>query len=86
LYADYLKRQGGLSADELARIDAQVARERANLIADFKRQPPDVIIVDTDTDNWRLWVDGDDEMIALLAPYRRVASIDGVADILQRVD
>jgi hypothetical protein len=86
LYADVLKEQGGLSADELARIDAHVAWERANLIADFKRQPPDVIIVDRDYDNWPLWVDGDDEMTALLAPYRRAASVKGVADILQRVD
>ena len=86
LYADVLKQQGGLSADELARIDAQVARERANLIADFKRQPPDVVIVDTNFDNWRLWVHGDDEMVTLLAPYHRVAFVEGVADILQRVD
>jgi hypothetical protein len=86
LYADVLKQQGGLSADELARIDAHVAQERANLIADFKRQPPDVIIVDRDYDNWRLWVHGDDEMTALLAPYRRAASVEGIADILQRVN
>jgi len=86
LYADVLKRQGGLSADEVNRIDAQLARERANLIADFKRQPPDVVIVDTNFDNWRLWVQGDDEMIGLLKPYRPVASVEGVADILQRVD
>ena len=86
LYADVLKQQGGLSADELARIDAHVAQERADLIADFKHQPPDVVIVDTYFDNWRLWVHGDDEMITLLAPYRRVDSVDGVADILQRVD
>jgi hypothetical protein len=85
-YADMLKQQGGLSADELARIDAQVARERVNLIADFKRQPPDVIIVDKEYDNWRLWVQGDGEMTALLAPYRRVTSVKGIADILQRVD
>ena len=85
-YADSLKRQGGLSADELARIDADVARERANLITDFKRQPPDVIIVETDSDNWRLWVNGDDEITALLAPYHRVATVEGIADILQRAD
>ena len=86
LYADVLKQRGGLSADELARIDADVARERTNLITDFKRQPPDVIIVDRDYDNWRLWVQGDSEMTALLAPYRRVSSLKGIADILQRVD
>jgi len=86
VYADLLKEQGELSADEMARVDAHVARERTNLIADFKRQPPDVVIVDTNFDNWRLWVQGDDEMIGLLKPYRPVASVEGVADILQRVD
>lgn len=67
----------------IALLDAYAARERANLIADFRRTPPDVVLIDNLTDNWGEFVANDAEVKALLAPYRLVTTVGGI-DILKR--
>jgi hypothetical protein len=66
-----------------ARLNADLALERAWLIEDFKKQPPDVVLVDNLRDGWGAWARADAELSQLLRPYTRVASIEGI-DILRR--
>ena len=71
------------SAD--ARLNAYLALERNWLIEDFKRMPPDVILVDNLRDGWGDWAAADAELSELLKPYRFVQTVDGV-DVLRRDD
>jgi hypothetical protein len=66
-----------------ARLDGYVARERAGLIEDFRKQPPDVILVDNQDSDWGSWAHADPELSALLKSYTPVRTIEGI-DILQR--
>jgi hypothetical protein len=61
-----------------------VERERAGLIEDFRRQPPDVILIDNQTSDWGRWAYADPEISALLKPYALVQTIEGI-DILHRM-
>src|SRR5260370_1813940 len=65
-----------------ANLDAYLAQERAWLIEDFKRMPPDVVLVDNMRDGWGPWERADLEVAQLLKPYTLVQSIDG-SDILR---
>jgi hypothetical protein len=66
-----------------ARLEVYVARERAGLIEDFRKQPPDVILVDNQDSDWGSWAQADPELSALLKSYTPVQTIKGI-DILQR--
>jgi hypothetical protein len=66
-----------------ARLDAYLAQERSWLIEDFKKLPPDIVLVDNLRDGWRAWARADSEVSQLLKPYTLVQSIDGI-DILRR--
>jgi hypothetical protein len=66
-----------------ARLDTYLALERNWLIEDFKKQPPDVILVDNLRDGWGAWARSDAELAALLKPYTLSQTIDGI-DILRR--
>jgi hypothetical protein len=66
-----------------AKLDAYLALERNWLIEDFRKQPPDVVLVDRVRDDWGAWVRADSELTALLKPYALVKTIDGI-DILRR--
>ncbi len=69
-----------------ARLEVYLARERAGLIEDFRKQPPDVILVDNQGDSdWGSWAHADPELSALLKSYTPVQTINGI-DILQRTN
>jgi hypothetical protein len=66
-----------------ARLEVYVARERAGLIEDFRKQPLDVILVDNQDSDWGSWAQADPELSALLKLYTPVQTIKGI-DILRR--
>jgi hypothetical protein len=68
-----------------ARLEVYVARERAGLIEDFRKQPPDVILIDNQDSDWGRWAHADPELSALLKSYTPVQTIEGI-DILQRTN
>lgn len=78
-----LRKQGPVDPQADARLDNYLARERQGLIDDFKMQPPDIVLVDNLTSDWGAWAAEDAELSALLKPYTRSQSIDGIA-ILSR--
>lgn len=70
------------TADRLA---GYVAQERAGLIEDFRKQPPDVVVIDNQNSDWGSWAAADPELSALLKPYISVKNINGI-EILRRAD
>lgn len=68
-----------------ARLNDYLALERQWLIEDFKKLPPDIILVDNLRDGWGDWVRADAELSQLLKPYSLVRSVEGV-DILRRTE
>jgi hypothetical protein len=82
LFVGLLRRGGAVDPQTDARFDAYLARERAGLIEDFQKQPPDIILVDSSGD-WGAWALADPDLSVLLKPYRLTQSIDGI-DILRR--
>jgi hypothetical protein len=74
-----------VDADLEARLNGYIALERQWLIEDFKRLPPDVVLVDNLRDGWGERVKADVELAQLLKPYVLVQTVEGI-DILRRVD
>jgi hypothetical protein len=74
-----------VNADLEARLNGHIALERQWLIEDFKRLPPDVVLIDTLRDGWGERAKADAELAQLLKPYVFVQTIEGI-DILRRVD
>jgi hypothetical protein len=72
-----------IDAQTAARLGVYLERERAGLIEDFRRLPPDVILIDNQNSDWGKWAYADPEISLLLKPYRSVRTIDGI-EILQR--
>ncbi|MDB5631336.1 MAG: hypothetical protein JWR49_191 [Tardiphaga sp.] len=70
-------------ASTSARLDTYVARERAGLVEDFRKQPPDVVLIDNDNSDWGAWAQADPELNALLKPYVLAQTVHGI-DILRR--
>lgn len=68
-----------------ARLEVYITRERAGLIEDFRKQPPDIILVDNQDSDWGRWAHADPELSALLKSYTQVQDIEGI-DILQRTN
>jgi hypothetical protein len=68
-----------------ARLNAYLAQERAWLIEDFKKLPPDIVLIDNLRDGWGEWARADSELTKLLKPYMLVRSIEGI-DILRRAE
>jgi hypothetical protein len=77
------ERDGTIDAQEAARLQGYVAQERAGLIDDFRREPPDIVLIDNQSSNWGDWARADPELSTLLAPYVHVQTIDGI-EILRR--
>lgn len=77
------RRDQTFDAGMAARLDRYVATERDGLIEDFRKLPPDVILVDNRDSDWTAWAQADPELAALLKPYARVQTVDGI-DILQK--
>ena len=68
-----------------ARLNDYLALERKWLIEDFRKLPPDIVLVDNLRDGWGDWVRADAELSQLLKPYSLVRSVQGV-DILRRTE
>jgi hypothetical protein len=66
-----------------SRLNADLALERKWLIEDFKKLPPDIVLIDDLRDRWGDWARADAELANLLKPYSFVGSVDGV-EILRR--
>jgi hypothetical protein len=47
-----LRRGGAVNPQTNARFDVYLARERAGLIEDFQKQPPDIILLDSFSGDW----------------------------------
>jgi hypothetical protein len=66
-----------------AKLTGYLALERKWLIEDFRKLPPDIVLVDNVRNDWGAWVRADAELSELLKPYSLVRSVDGV-DVLLR--
>jgi hypothetical protein len=68
-----------------AKLNEYLALERNWLVADFKKLPPDIVLIDNLRDGWGDWARADAELSQLLRPYSLVRSVEGI-DILRRTD
>lgn len=68
-----------------AKLNDYLALERKWLIEDFRKLPPDIVLVDNLRDGWGDWARADAELSQLLKPYSLVRSVEGV-DILRRTE
>jgi hypothetical protein len=68
-----------------AKLNAALAQERAWLIEDFRKLPPDVVLVDNLRNGWGAWARADAELSELLGSYTLVGSVKGI-DILRRTE
>jgi predicted glycosyltransferase len=68
-----------------ARLNDYLALERKWLIEDFRKLPPDLVLVDNLRDGWGDWVRADAELSQLLKPYSLVRSVEGI-EILRRTE
>jgi hypothetical protein len=66
-----------------AKLNDYLALERKWLIEDFKKLPPDLVLVDNLRNGWGAWASADAEVSQLLKPYTFVRSVEGI-DILRR--
>ncbi len=66
-----------------AKLNDYLALERKWLIEDFKKLPPDLVLVDNLRNDWGAWARADAEVSQLLNSYTRVRSVEGI-DILRR--
>ncbi|ANW05117.1 hypothetical protein [Bradyrhizobium icense] len=78
-------RDGTIDQATADRLAGYVARERAGLIEDFRKQPPDVLVIDNQNSDWGSWAAADPELSQLLKSYILVKNIMGI-EILRRVD
>jgi hypothetical protein len=67
------------------KLNGYLALERSWLIEDFKKLPPDIVLVDNLRDGWGNWAHADSELTRLLGPYAPVRTVEGI-DILRRVE
>jgi hypothetical protein len=68
-----------------AKLNDYLALERKWLIEDFRKLPPDIVLVDNLRNDWGAWVRADAEVSELLKPYTLVRTVAGI-DILRRND
>jgi hypothetical protein len=68
-----------------ARLNDYLALERKWLIEDFRKLPPDIVLIDNLRDRWGDWARADAEISQLLKPYSLVRSVEGI-DILRRAE
>jgi hypothetical protein len=66
-----------------AKLNDYLALERKWLIEDFKKLPPDLVLVDNLRNDWGAWARADAEVSQLLDSYTHVRSVEGI-DILRR--
>jgi hypothetical protein len=68
-----------------AKLDGYLALERKWLIEDFRRLPPDIVLIDNLRNDWGAWARADAEVTELLKPYTLVRNVEGI-DVLRRND
>ena len=68
-----------------AKLDSYLALERKWLIEDFKKLPPDIVLIDNLRNDWGAWARADAEVTELLKPYTLVRNVGGI-DVLRRND
>ena len=68
-----------------AKLNGYLALERNWLVEDFRKLPPDIVLIDNPRNGWGAWARADAEISQLLKPYSLVRSVDGI-DILRRND
>jgi hypothetical protein len=68
-----------------AKLNDYLALERKWLIEDFRKLPPDLVLIDNLRNDWGAWARADAEVSQLLKPYSLVRSVAGI-DILRRND
>lgn len=78
-------RDGSIDQATADRLAAYVAQERAGLIEDFRKQTPDVVVIDNQNSDWGKWAAADPELSELLKAYVPVKNVDGI-EILRRAD
>ncbi|MDR3467383.1 MAG: hypothetical protein P4M07_15740 [Xanthobacteraceae bacterium] len=78
-------RERALDETTRARFATYEAEERARLIDDIRRMPPDVLLIDNLLDDWGAWLNADPELSELLKPFHRVETVQKI-DILARDD
>jgi hypothetical protein len=83
-YADHLRRNGPLSPDREAALEAHAARERAMLVEDIRRTTPNVVLVDDLTGSGSAWLAAHPDVAALLKDYRLTDIINRVAILTRR--
>jgi hypothetical protein len=66
-----------------AKLNDYLALERKWLIEDFKKLPPDLVLVDNLRNDWGAWARADAEVSQLLQSYTFVRTVEGI-DILRR--
>ncbi|WP_245320174.1 hypothetical protein [Bradyrhizobium lablabi] len=68
-----------------AKLNEYLALERKWLIEDFRKLPPDIVLIDNLRDDWGAWARADAEVTQLLRAYTLVGSVAGI-DVLRRND
>ena len=66
-----------------AKLKDYLALERRWLIEDFKKLPPDIVLVDNLRGEWGAWARADADVSELLKPYTLVRNVEGI-DVLRR--
>ena len=61
-----------------ARLNDYLALERRWLIEDFRKNPPDIILIDDLRDHWGDWARADTEIATLLKPYHLIRTVQGI--------
>ena len=74
-----------VDADTDAKLNHYLALERKWLIEDFRKLPPDIVLIDNLRNEWGAWARADAEVSQLLKPYSLVRSVEGI-DVLRRND
>jgi hypothetical protein len=74
-----------VDAETDAKLNDYLALERKWMIEDFRKLPPDIVLVDNLRNDWGAWARADAEVSELLKPYSLVRSVEGI-DILRRND
>lgn len=83
-YAKRLRSEGMLDPPQDATLTRHEARERAMLVEDIKKNPPDIVLVDNLTGDGSTWL-RDPDLAVLLKSYRLAETLNRV-DILKRAE
>ncbi|WFU17036.1 hypothetical protein [Bradyrhizobium sp. CB3481] len=78
-------KDGAIDQATADRLATYVAQERAGIIEDFRKQTPDVVVIDNQNSDWGKWAAADPELSELLKAYVSVKNVDGI-EILRRAD